>query len=424
MIQLPNNCRCSGIQGDPKKKTVDELPVFPKNWKTTKANAKLMWYIKYRFYDDNLNKSKQVVLKANQYPTLEEKRAVISGLMQLELRELKEKGLNKITNLYSVAQEEDISEFTPFTEALEYAFKKVRIVNMLTLKSCLKYIILAAKQKHYDKQPISAIRRRHIVLLFEQVEKIKIAQWEKLKKEGEKLKGEAWGPHNYNMYRSYLGILYNELEKLEIVPANLPYLLDKKDIPKKIRETLTQEERAKINEHLFNNHYPFWRCMQIFFHAGCREVELLAVKKQDIDLEHNRFKVLVKKGRGGHSEEWRTIKFIVQDLWQELYDMADKDMYIFHKGLVPATADKPIRREQLTRRWMRHVKKPLGVTADFYALKHANLDEIAKERGLKAAMSAAGHSSTSMTKVYAFGEEIREQEREHELLKQANNKFA
>jgi integrase len=407
MQQLPNNCR------------IGKMTVYPANWKTVRADVRLTWYIKYRFYDDTLKKEKQVIIKANKYHTLKEKQESIRLLLEDEEHELLVKGLNKITGLYSVTQEDDISEYTPFVDALNYAYDKVKISHnsKLIMKSCLKYITEAAKQKHYDKQPISAIRRRHLVLLFEQVEKNKTEEAARLKK-----KQEPWSAHTYNSYRSYLGILYKVLENLEVVPAKMPYLLDKKEIPKKIRETLTQDERSIINEHLFSNHYPFWRCVQIFFHAGCREVELLAVKKQDVDIENNRFKVLVKKGKGGHSEEWRTIKHIVLDLWRELYDSADKGQYLFSVGLVPGS--KPIRREQITRRWRTHVKTKFNITGDFYSLKHLNLDEVAKQKGLKAAQEMAGHASSAVTKLYAFGEETRAQQREHDFLKHADNKFA
>lgn len=269
---------------------------------------------------------------------------------------------------------------------------------------------MAAEQKHYDKLPVNAIKKRHMVLLFEKIEECK------------KKDGFGWSAHAFNMYRSYLGILYKELIKLDIVQANLSYTLERHTLPENIRETLTLEQRAQVNDFLYNNYYTFWRMVHIFFHSAARETEILQVKKEDVSLAEQRFRVTVKKGKRGLRQEWRTIKNIVLPLWVEIMQEAKNKQYLFAKGLVPG--DTPIRTEQIARRWKVHVKDKLGITATFYSLKHSNLDEIAKEKGIKVAQQAAGHTSSHITKLYAQGEESRAQQREHEFLKEANNKFA
>ena len=134
--------------------------------------------------------------------------------------------------------------------------------------------------------------------------------------------------------------------------------------------------------------------------------------------EEDSIKITVKKGQK-LSEEWRTIKTIALPFWVELHAMAEPGQYIFHKGLNPGTCDKPIRAEQITRRWRRHVKEKLGITADIYSLKHSNLDEIAANFGVSRAQEAAGHSTPVITMTYLHGEK----ERAHERLKDAGNEF-
>jgi integrase len=395
MIHLPNNCRCS------------EFSVSPANWNTVRASVKVLWYIKYRFYDDNLNQVKQVMIKTmNSYTSLKDRQEATRMLLEDEMQELKNKGFNRITKRYAL-EDEEISEHTPFVEALNYAYTRVKISNMPILKTVVKYITLAAEQKHYNRIPVKDIKRRHLVLLFEQVERIK---------------GKKWSTHTYNSYRAYMGILYKELLKLDIVPANLPYLMEKKTIPDKIRETLTQEQRIRINNELYNNRYTFWRLIHIFFHSGSRETEILDLKKESVDLMNQTFRVVVKKGKGGAREEWRTISNIVLPLWQEIMMEAEDNQYLFSAGLQPG--NNRIRTEQICRRWNVHVKKKMGITADFYSLKYTNLDEIAEQMGLKTAQHAAGHTSQKTTKIYAFGEDARAKKREHELLKSMQNKFA
>src|SRR4051794_23861531 len=104
MIQLPNNCRMS------------DFSVYPVNWKTARANIGLTWYIKYRFYDDNLKEVKQIMIKRmNEFTTLKEKQEAVRFILEDELNELKNKGYNKITKQYAL-QEEEITEHTPFIE--------------------------------------------------------------------------------------------------------------------------------------------------------------------------------------------------------------------------------------------------------------------------------------------------------------------
>ena len=68
-----------------------------------------------------------------------------------------------------------------------------------------------------------------------------------------------------------------------------------------------------------------------------------------------------------------------------------------------------------------HVKKKLGITADFYSLKHLNLDEISGALDIEAAAMMAGHTSPVITmKHYAVNEKDREMER----LRKVNNKFS
>ena len=70
--------------------------------------------------------------------------------------------------------------------------------------------------------------------------------------------------------------------------------------------------------------------------------------------------------------------------------------YVFSKGLKPGSGQ--IRADQITRRWRRHVKGKvekggLGVTADFYSLKHLNLDETAAVLDSKDASAMASHNT-------------------------------
>ena len=144
---------------------------------------------------------------------------------------------------------------------------------------------------------------------------------------------------------------------------------------------------------------------------------MMLVQKKDVQLDKQRFKIVMKKGQN-HNEEYRTIKTIALPLWKEVMEEASDDQYLFSVGLAPG--DKSIRPDQITKRWYRLVKKKLGVTADFYSLKHSNLDEISEALNLLEAQKMAGHSTPVITLGYTAGE----WERKHKKLKGVDNAFA
>jgi hypothetical protein len=96
MIQLPNNCSCTGLSADSKNKVKNQLPVFPKNWDKSNASLKKDWYIHYYFRDplhkDRHPKGKYVVAKngINLFKTREERQAAVRVIMANHLKLLLE----------------------------------------------------------------------------------------------------------------------------------------------------------------------------------------------------------------------------------------------------------------------------------------------------------------------------------------------
>jgi hypothetical protein len=64
-------------------------------------------------------------------------------------------------------------------------------------------------------------------------------------------------------------------------------------------------------------------------------------------------------------------------LWEELVKEADSlictddtPLYLFSVAFKPLQRNQPISNTQVNRKWRLWVKKPLGITADFYSIKH------------------------------------------------------
>lgn len=400
MISLSKGCYCS------------ELSVFPKNWKSKKADMTKPWYIKYRFYDPSIKDAngkvipKQKVLKnMNSFKTWESRKAATETLLQNELHLLKKNDYNAFQNeVKERATMGNPTAETPFCEAVSHALKGITIDGNTrrVMRPMIENIISAAKKINYDLIPVGNVSRRHIRAIFDQCKEMQA----------------GWSANLFNAYRAYLGMIYNELDEYEAVQCNVPYSLKKQKTIKKIRETLTNDQRVRVNAHLRDNYYSFWRFLQVFFHSGSRETEMVCVQYDHVNLIEQKFRVTIKKGKVT-KEVWRPIKDIALPLWREIMSEANAGQFLFSKGLVPGGLK--INAHQITKRWRVHVKQKLNVTADFYSLKHSNLDETAAILSLQDASIMAGHTSTIITmKHYAHGEKDRQNER----LRKVSNSFA
>lgn len=393
-----------------------ELWVSPENWKTTTAKSTLSknWYVQCYFFDPTFKEKYPngypFRKKLNKFKTLDERKAAAIFFLDEIPKLFIDKGFNPITKKFMFDQPEethfndDIGPTTPFLEALTFSQNQL-VVKQSTaseIKYVLKYVFESAKQLRYDKLPIKDIKRKHIRFIIDNLEKTK---------------GE-FSAHKFNKYRSYLQILFKELLEFEVVENNIIDGIRKRIQEKKIRKVLTLDERIAVKNHLSVNYPEFWQFTQIFFHSGGRITELLKINVNDVDLKNQFYRTLIVKGKQ-HIWKERVIKDIALPLWRKAVFGARANDFVFSVGLVSGPED--IRREQINRRWKSHVKDKLGITADFYSMKHSNLDETSELLSLGDAAIMAGHTNTKMVEqVYAVGENARAMER----LKKINNKFA
>lgn len=369
MLQLPGNCRAG------------KFSVYPSNWKSPKANKNLHWRIVYWFYDISLKKKKQIkIMGMNMLNTLREKQDAIRLAIDDEVYQLQDKGYNPITKSYRISYENDeINEYTLFIVALDYALLNLHaeVETKRDIKSCLKYLTAAIKALHYDRLTINQVRRKHIRFILDQCGKTK----------------ERWSNNLFNHYRKYLLLLFKQLVQIDVIDFNPVKEIEKRSQLIKIRETLTMEQRLNVSIYLHDNYYSFWRLLQIFYASGAREIELMKVRVKDVDLTNQTFKVIIKKGKV-MSEVVKVITNDILYLWQELLKDSPSDHFIFSVGLKPGL--KSISRAQLTRRWLNHVKKKLGITADLYSNKHLRSTNISEKLGTKTAAELNSHTSESM----------------------------
>lgn len=406
---LLENCRCTPFQ------------VTPENWETGGASVKEDWQIWYRFHDpiykEQYPHGRLIAMRGmNHVHTLGKRRDITRQLLALLKQKIIHEGFNPIRNTYMKPRPVEDFDYiippdTPMNEALDGAFDRIcqkpetHPDMKVNLRSVLKYFKKAAIAAMQDGRPMGEVKRRHIVMCWDQLAM---------------LKAKTWSNNQHNYYRAHMKILFQELYKIETIEVIPLGSIPTKEVEKKQRETLTMDQRRIINVRLKQDNYRLWLLTQIFFHSGARTTELLAVKASDVDLQKRQVKYIVKKGRTGTPRTvYRPIKNIALDLWVEALQGAEQNQYLFSEGLIPG--DKTIRREQITRRWRHWVKDAYGITADWYSLKHANITEVTEAIGNKAASELTQHTSTAMIdQVY----DIRKSERESEAVREVTNAFA
>lgn len=337
----------------------------------------------------------------NRFSEYEERKKVTEGLLIDELQELRN-GYNPVKKTMQAPESEgDLNPYTPFSQALLLAYKKLNLKRETKegIRLIVEKFIKAAIDLRYNQLPISEIKRKHIKLLLEQI-----------------FKTAKNTPNNYNHYRAYIGMVFAELVELEAIEHSpIDKELRKQKVTKKLREVLTEEERTRVDEYL--KKLPnFRRFVHIFYHSGARITELLNVKGKDLDLSNQRYKCIISKGREKR-EVWRIIKDVALPYWKEL--KPEREDYLFSRGLKPGPVKiAPI---QVTRRWRNHIIYGLGINKALYSIKHLNTTETVDLLNSKEAAKLNEHTSESMVNLVY---DVRKKERTDNKIKSLTNKFA
>lgn len=375
MLILPNNCSAS------------EPAVIPKNWRTCGKAALLKpWRIQYYFRDPAFKErypyGKLCAVKGmNHINNLEERREAVRVILENEIYMLKVEGFNPITGTYSGRDNDTIYGIHPntaFTEAIEAAYSELSLAPK-TLKDIgyvKKHLLDAVKKMRYAGLRIADVRRVHIRAVLDTL-----------------AEERGYSAKRYNKARSYCLMLFKELLNRDAIEINPVQGIPKKKTVKRLREVLTSEDLEKIRESLEVKYPKFWRYIQIFYYSGSRSSELLSVRRKDVDLKRQVFKVTVKKGRQ-YTEEVRAINYKAVPLWVQLCEGTPPGAYLFSEGLIPG----PVKIDpwQISKRWREHVKKKLGITADFYSLKHLHTTRVVQAYGAELAAGINGHKSGVM----------------------------
>lgn len=455
MISLRNGCSRSEITVYPENWNVDPstLPAKDCDGIVTKILA-TEWRVVYRFYDPSFKGTdlwgKQFVKKGmNCYKTLGARQDYARSMVEELASLLDNEFYNPITKKFVLPNFSEIDHNTPLAYALTEAHKKLKCSpgTAADIGRALVHIQAAITELRLARTPVSEIKIRECIILLNKVRELKHKKRDadiavlknalkarkiekgKFAKEMRKLDRYKFGASSFNHYRSYLIMLFNVIVPMANMAGNPAHNIHKEKEIKKIRDVLTKEQRALVNDYLYKSYYEYWRFLQIFFHSGARITEMLRIQLDHVDLANQRVKLLILKGTA-YEEVWKIIKNIALPYWKEVTEEAKQigkghSIYLFSRNQKPGFS--MINEAQISRRWAERVKhKPaLGnVTADFYALKHLNSTETVTLAGAAAAAAQNSHKSEAMVRnIYDTNRDIRAWE-EQERLKQVNNPFA
>lgn len=404
MIQLPNKC------------FITEMKIAPKDLDMNKD-----WIIYYSFYDPQYKKPKLRQRRGmNHIKNFAERKRKAKMFMEMEM-ELLLKGFNPFKN-EMIKDIAELSPDTPFIKALTKAAEKIKIgkKSLVDVNSVIKGVSLSARQLGIESKPIKDVSRKYFKMIFEKCRE----------------NNPRFTDNRQNVYRKWLKRVYDELIEMEAVESNPLVLIKKLKTAKKERRLPTKEERDLINNFLHTKYYNFWRSVQIFFMSGAREIEVMAVKKSDVDLENQKVRYTVKK-RKQEEIVYRPIINAALPLWTEIYNEAEEGDYLFSYGLKPGKHF--LSTEALSKRWKRHIKgnvqsrskkggkisTGLNLDIDLYTLKHLNttelMDKLDQEYNpAKDVADLTGHKDTAMiVRIY----DVKNKDRKNEKVKRAGGTF-
>lgn len=306
------------------------------------------------------------------------------------LEQLKAGLINPWPELEAAAVEEKIPEITVSAALLEaYEIKKLRLKSTSAndYKSCLNIYITTLFKLGYAGKRLTDFKRRDAVHALEQIQV-----------------DRKFSDFRWNIYKERISSIMSVLvDPLEYIPVNPLHRVPQKKYVKGDRfKPATPEQQEKIDIHLYNHNRPLFLAMHIIQFAGVRPIEVLAIRRFDIDFERLTIAIGGKDVKTGNSK--------VVPITEELAILINEHLqnfignpYLFSFRLRPGI--KRIHRNTLSNWWRIEVlskETGLGLPVLLYSEKHYGTDaKILAEVSLEFLRQIYGHSSYRMTERYS-----------------------
>lgn len=377
------------------------------------------WYVWFRYLDEHTNKMKLIVRKGGvNYSDIPNKERIsqLNALRKAILFKLENQGWNPLNNTYAFITPEQLQfeklKNMGFNAALDFALARCEVASKTKLDygTTVRFFKLAAEQLGINNTPIIEVKKQHIKLLLEQVKKER-----------------SWSNKAVNKNICYLGSVVDRLIEWEILETNPAHGIKRLPVTETQKfEPITEDEKKKITEYLYVNHYRFFVYLMVVYHTGIRPKEVLSLKIKNLSEDKSEITILPDLiAENSKTKKIRKVPINnhLQLFFRELkLDDYPNDYYIFGSpftsgqgskgtketgsGALNVDYFKPsqtlIKRDTATKLWKKIVIDKLKIQKYQYAMKHTGADDkIMAGIDLDALRELYGHSSKFMTEKYA-----------------------
>lgn len=350
------------------------------------SKAKKGWYVYINFKEGQ----KRYSAGLNKIETLKKREIEFKALISY----LKKK-IASGWNPYKTFEIQKLSLVDAFKFSLEKMADRLSPKTLTMYKGSIAVSLKYAKKMHFDKMYVSDIRRSHIRLLLEKMQK-----------------ENKWSDKNRNKHLNHLKAVFSELLAWDIIEYNPAHNIKSlKTIASKANTPATSKENETIKKLLQSEHPYFFKFISSIFYTGIRPKELLLIRINMIDLENREITLPPEITKTNLERVVPINDFLLEDLKD--IKMYPKDFYLFGsyrengRGNIGKYIDfipgpTPIKRDTATKRWKKLIKDGLGINVNMYSYKHKGADSlILAGADLDTVRSLLGHTSERTTKIYA-----------------------
>lgn len=375
------------------------------------------WFVYFEYFNEATGKYQPFKKREglNRIKNLQEKESEFKALRKAREEWLKS-GWNPITNSFNSDKEPDEStnidllRAMTLNKALDYSLAQCS-VSKATYRGyagIIRFFQKAANELGIGNLPIQDIKRHYIRSV---IRKIKADR--------------KWSNKAYNKSLGYLSAVFTPLVEAEIIEYNPASDIKRLPTVETVKyEPLTEDEKRKILQYLYFNHYRYLAYLMVIYHTGIRCKEVLLLKIKDVDLRSRTIKIIPDLDE--ENSKVKRIRYVpINDhLLPFFREMRLSELpshyYVFGspwnrtsggnletgKGSMNVNYLKPspykVKRDSVTRLWKKIVRDKLKINKYQYAMKHTGADDkILAGVTLDALKELYGHSSKLMTEKYA-----------------------
>lgn len=300
------------------------------------------------------------------------------------------KGWNPLLKRFpSFDKEERELKLMTLATALDHCLKvrtaDLSIYTYYGYKSCIKYIKKAAKECGLFHTPVEKLERKDIRLIIATAKE-----------------QNRWNNNSRNRNMTWFKTLLSVLVDEEIIQAN-PASGIRKDaaVHGPGFKRLTDEEKSRIELHLYEQAPEFLEFVMFIYQAGIRRKELTLIKIKDINIAKREITIRADVAKTNVQRIVPLADDLMDIIMRRKVWELQPDNYLFSNDKF-----KPGRQyyspQTTTNLWKKLVIEGLGIDCKMYSLKHKGADDkIEAGITLEALKNLYGHSSTQMTEIYA-----------------------